>query len=383
METRIKLVDTTLRDGEQAPGVSFSREDKLRIAAGLAELGIDEVEAGIPAMGAEVVRDIRSIVARGYAFKTISWCRAVRRDIEAAIATRSEAIHISFPVSDLHLYTTGKSRKWVLDTLPCLVAFARQSADEVYVGAEDATRAEPTFLKEFVSVAIASGVKRVRLADTLGCMIPSNVQQLFSELTTTFPEMDFECHAHNDLGMATANTLSAFEAGAQSASVTINGLGERAGNAPLEEVIMALRFGMNHAHSYNTNILSGLSSLVATASGHAVAVNKPVVGVNVYKHESGIHVKSQLQNSRSYQLYDEELIGRNSDNIVYGKHSGRAAIVDLMVSRGWYIDAQQVKQVLEWVKQASMAMKSYLTADEVERLYFTKGCLSEFKPRCR
>jgi homocitrate synthase NifV len=234
------IIDTTLRDGEQAPGVAFSRRDKLAIARSLDQAGIDELEVGIPAMGREVQEDIRRIGVLGLGCELSVWCRAHEGDLADAARCGVGAVHLSVPVSAIHLTALKKDEAWAFGRIHDLVGLTRRLFNRVTVGAQDATRAQPEFLLRFAAAVKAAGAARLRLADTVGIGRPAGIARLIRKVSTVAPELEIEFHGHNDLGMATANALSALEAGAGSVSVTVNGLGERAGNTHLEQITMVL-----------------------------------------------------------------------------------------------------------------------------------------------
>jgi len=232
------FIDTTLHDGEQSPGVVFSIEEKIHIAKLLYSAGVPEIE--IPAMGKTEIYTIRKIIEMGFHFKTLSWCRAIKSDIRYAKQAGTNGVHISFPVSPLLMKVMGKSPEWVIQNLKELIEYAIPMFEYVTIGAQDASRADTDFLNHFVRSAGAFGASRVRLADTIGLLNPITTFAMISSIRSIEKDLPLEIHAHNDLGMATANTLAAYMAGANCMSTTVNGLGERAGNAAMEEVAMAL-----------------------------------------------------------------------------------------------------------------------------------------------
>lgn len=344
------LLDTTLRDGEQAPGVIFSTQQKIEIAHYLDRLGIDEVEVGTPAMGQAEQNDIRAIVKAGFGFETSAWCRALKSDIDAAAICETDAVSISFPVSSIQLNSLGKSYAWVEEEMPRLVSYAQKKFKRVYIGFQDATRCDVDTLHRIAALAVSLGVDRIRIADTVGIMNPLTTRTLFKSLRAKFRKMDFEFHAHNDLGMATANAFVALESGATGVSATVNGLGERAGNTALEELIMACRLD-SKISSYNTSLLKDLSQYVERISRQSLSVSKPIVGENVFTHETGIHVNSLLKNKLSYQAFDESLVGHKSNRIVIGKHSGRHSYINYYASRGLNLHGEHLDQVYNTIKE--------------------------------
>lgn len=365
MKKDLYLIDTTLRDGEQAPGVVFSTNDKVNIANLLDKAGFKEIEIGTPAMGSEEILDIRSIINLGFGFKTLSWCRAKKTDINKARAAGTNGVHISFPVSDIHLLAMGKDRSWVRKTMQEMLLYAADHFEYVTIGAQDASRADISFLSEFAAEAAHLKASRIRIADTVGVLNPFNTYELIDTIHKHLPGIEIEFHGHNDLGMATANTLAAFKAGADCASVTVNGIGERAGNAALEEVIMALKHSCNYPLKMNTSVLAQLSDLVSCASGIPMAQNKPVTGSKVLTHETGIHTNLLLKDPNTYQVISASSIGKREENFSYGKHSGSHALYDFLQKKNIPVTDRECKEITRILKQQSIRLKRNLSNEEL------------------
>ena len=361
------IIDTTLRDGEQAPGVVFNLDEKLRIAGMLEDCGIKELEVGTPAMGKDELHMIREIIQAGFRFDKTCWARAKEFDIEESAKTGASRINISFPVSDVQLYAMGRNTDWVMNQLRPIISFARQRFDFIAIGAQDASRANREFLNEFISACLSEGVDRIRLADTVGILNPFSTVQLFSSVSEKFPFVDFEFHGHNDLGMATANSLAALLSGANSVSATVNGLGERAGNAFLEEIAAALKVSAGVDCGIHLSGMQELCCFVAEASSKPIYPSKPIVGDMICRHESGIHCNSLLKNELTYQPFLSSEIGRSTE-MVLGRHSGGGTIRHMLEKQNLKMTDRQTALLTEQVKSLSFRKKRELRVDELINL---------------
>ncbi|NJC89165.1 MAG: homocitrate synthase [Desulfuromonas sp.] len=336
----IIIDDTTLRDGEQTAGVVFSLEEKKAIACLLDVVGVQEIECGIPAMGREELASVRALVELELNARLITWNRAVVSDIRASIEAGVSAVDISLSVSDIHIeHKLRKNRHWVGEQLKVALGFAKAHGLYVSVGGEDASRADLDFVAELMAIAHDLGADRFRFCDTLGILDPFATFDKVSFLRARVPDLDLEVHTHNDLGMATANAIAGIRAGARFVNTTVNGLGERAGNAALEEVVMALKHACNVDPGIDTHRFVELSKLVGQASCRPVPEWKAVVGDKVFAVESGLHTDGILKHPGNYEGFDPAEVGL-SRQIVLGKHSGghglchRLAALDIVLPLG-------------------------------------------------
>jgi 2-isopropylmalate synthase len=345
-DNRVIIFDTTLRDGEQSPGFSMNLDEKVRMAETLAELGVDVLEAGFPFASTGDFESVRRIAETVKGPVITGLARTSREDIQrAAEAVRPaerKRIHVFLSTSALHMkYKLRMEPDAVLALAASSVTLARNFVDDVEWSAEDGSRTEPDFLCRCVEAAIAAGATTINIPDTVGYALPEDMEQIIRMLRNRVPGAEtviFSTHCHNDLGLAVANSLAAVRGGARQIECTINGIGERAGNASLEEVVMAIRTRPDQ-NPYHNNIVTQnimrTSKLLATITGFDVQPNKAIVGRNAFAHESGIHQDGVLKNAATYEIMTPESIGLQKNSLVMGKHSGRAAFRDKLAALGY------------------------------------------------
>lgn len=364
MEQRVLLCDTTLRDGEQAPGVAFGLPEKEMIARALADAGIDELEVGVPAMGEGEIKTISRLVALHLPVRLITWNRAVLTDLQASYQTGVEGVAISIPTSDQQIkHKLRKDRAWVLEQMGQCVLNAKKEVGYILLGLEDASRADFTFLAEILAEAQKLGVDRVRFADTLGTLEPLKIFFTLQELVK-ISKIPLEFHAHNDLGMATANSLAAVQAGFKAVSVTVGGLGERAGNASLEEVAVALKYTLKEKTGIDLKRLNSIGLMVSLATDRKIPRAKPIIGEDVFTHTSSIHIDGIQKDFANYQSYPPESVGREHSTS-FGKYSGRKTILRLLKAKGIELDQEMIDELLIKILRQTHQLKRPLEEDDI------------------
>ncbi len=335
---KIYIFDTTLRDGEQTPGVALTVDEKIQIAQKLSKLGVDKIEAGFPASSKGELESCKRIKALDLNSTIVGLSRSVKNDIDAVLDADLEYIHLFIGTSPLHRdYKLKMSKETIIQKATESIDYAKDHGLEVEFSAEDATRTEKEFLFDFYDAVIDAGTDFIDVPDTVGVLTPIITEQLITDLKSKF-NTPLSVHFHNDFGLATANTLKAIECGANQAHVTVNGMGERTGNASLEELIVTLKVAYDIDLGMDTTRLYSLSNLIGRITGIKMPVNKPIVGDNAFAHESGIHVHGILNNSSTYEGISPDLVG-HSRKIILGKHTGANALKSKL--KEYHIDLNQ------------------------------------------
>lgn len=351
-----------MRDGEQTPGVALTREKKLLIARALDDMGISVIEAGSAITSTGERESIKAVANEGLNAEICSYCRIVKRDIDYALECDVDSIHLVVPVSDLHIRTKiKKDRDAVRQIAVEVTEYAKDHGLVVELSGEDASRADLGFLKALYEDGMDAGAERLCFCDTVGLLVPERTTEIFQDFSSSL-KAPLSIHCHNDFGLATANTVAALAAGAKQAHVTVNGLGERAGNASMEEVVMSLEW----LYKYNTGIKHEMiyrtSRLVSRLTGVPVSPNKALVGGNAFTHEAGIHVHGLIADKSTYEPMNPEYIGRQRQ-IVLGKHAGRSSITLALKEMGLEADEVQTDEIFNRVKQLGDQGKHITDAD--------------------
>ncbi|KUE74058.1 homoaconitate hydratase [Candidatus Methanomethylophilus sp. 1R26] len=364
----VVVCDTTLRDGEQTAGIVFSNLEKYRIAQLLDDAGVQQIESGIPTMGADEKVAVRHIAHMGLNASILGWNRADVHDIETSIDCDVDSVAISMSASDIHIqHKLKKDRQWVLDKITESVEFAKEHGLYVSCNGEDASRADMDFLIQFVKTAKDAGADRFRYCDTIGREIPSNCYERIKKIREA-TGMEVEMHTHNDFGMATANAVAGVQAGARFLSVTSMGIGERSGNAPLEEAVMSCQLLLGKQTGIVPIKLKPLAEFVSRASGREITPGKPFLGSNCFAHEAGIHADGIIKDAHNYEPYDPAIMGLER-KIVIGKHSGTHTLINDLSKRGIDISKEDAVKLLEMVRKAAVGLHRSLTSDELYDLY--------------
>jgi len=374
MSQQIKFFDTTLRDGEQSPGVNLNKNEKVEIAKQLENLGIDRMEAGFPASSQGEFEAVKEIADTIKGTSVTGLARTTKGDIDAAWDALKGAdhprVHIFIATSPIHMeYKLKKTPEEVMETAINMVSYAKEKFPEIEFSAEDASRSDWKFLAKLVEKAIDAGATVINLPDTVGYSTPKEYGEMFRYMKENVPNIDrvdLSCHCHNDLGMAVANSIAAVENGATQVEGTINGIGERAGNASLEEIAVALHIRSDF-YPYKTNMvlneIKRTSDLIAKLTGMYVQANKAIIGRNAFAHESGIHQDGVLKNAQTYEIITPELVGVNSNTLFLGKHSGKHAFKDKVEELGIDLPKDKLKEAFEQFKQLTDRKKEVTDDD--------------------
>lgn len=383
MSARIKIFDTTLRDGEQSPGCSMNMSEKLRMAEQLDALGVDVIEAGFAIASPGDFQAVKSIAGVVKNATVASLARALDKDIEVAYEAVKGAvkprIHVFLATSDIHMeYKLKMTREEVLKRTFDAVSYAKSLCDDIEFSAEDASRSDPDFLCKVLGEAIKAGATTVNIPDTVGYAVPDEYGELISYIIKNvkgIEKVDVSVHCHNDLGMATANSLAAVKAGATQVECTVNGIGERAGNTALEEVVMALYTRKNFFDAecgVDTTQIFKSSKLLSMITGVKVQPNKAIVGENAFAHEAGIHQHGVLANKKTYEIMTPESIGLSENKMVLGKHSGKHALSDRLRSLGLTVTDEALAEIFDEFKKLADRQKSVSDRD-IEALVHKKS----------
>ena len=370
LSDKIYIFDTTLRDGEQTPGVALTVDEKIQIATKLNNLGVDKIEVGFPASSKGEIESAKQIKSLGLKSTLVGLSRSLRKDVDAVLNSDLEYIHTFIGTSTLHRdYKLKMSKEKIIETAVDAIEYAKDHGLTVEFSAEDATRTERNFLFEVFNEAVSAGADFLDVPDTVGILTPIMAREIITDIKDNF-SIPISVHFHNDFGLATANTLTAIECGANQAHVTVNGLGERTGNCSLEELVMSLKSAYGIDLELDTTRLYSLSHLVGRLTGVKMPVNKPIVGDNAFAHESGIHVHGILNNASTYEPMSPEMVG-HSRRIVLGKHTGANAIKSKLKEYHIDLDSEQFDKVFAEIKSLGDSGKC-ITDDDLIAIAITQ-----------
>jgi homocitrate synthase NifV len=364
----IILEDTTLRDGEQSPGVAFSKATKLAIHDYLVATGVRWIEVGIPAMGGEELDTLKAMIARGSDATLVAWNRGVKEEVALSLDIGFNAVHIGLPTSKVHLKESiGKDRSWLIEQATDLIKYAKDRGAFVSISAEDVGRTEIPFLQEYACAVAEAGADRLRLSDTIGILTPEAYAERVQSVVKV-SSIDVQCHTHNDFGLAVANTLAGLRAGARYFHVTVNAIGERAGMPDLAQTTLALKKLYGKDLSIDTSRLYQLSRIVAEASKQKIVPWQPIVGDNVFAHESGIHAKGMLKNDKTFEPFSPEEVGGQRKYII-GKHSGRAILHYVLREQGVTVDETKLGHCLNEVRALAIQQNGSVSPEQLQDIY--------------
>ena len=375
---RIRIFDTTLRDGEQSPGCSMNLTEKIEMARQLEKLGVDVIEAGFAIASPMDHKSVQTIAAAVSNCTVASLARCTKGDIDAAWDAVKEAkhprIHVFLATSDIHMeYKLKMTREQVLERISSMVAYAKSFCDDIEFSAEDASRSDPAFLAQCYTNAVAAGATTLNVPDTVGYSTPQEMAELITYLkehVEGIENTDISVHCHDDLGMAAANTLACIKAGATQVECTVNGIGERAGNASLEEIVMALHTRRDFYEAetgINTRQIYNSSKLLSNITGVPIPPSKAIVGANAFAHESGIHQHGVISNAQTYEIMKSTDVGIPQNTMVLGKHSGKHALREKLASMGYELDDQEMESVFTRFKDLADKKKN-ITGSDIEAL---------------